>query len=339
LAATLSTKTFTKGADVFGSRVGGCGEGKGREDFGFGQSSGRDCEAALFAIEAWNKRRKGTVSEECGQDDENDHDCGEDAIVMEFVLAWTERVLASTLVRRGRRSSKRRRRWDNGGLDPWRERERYLAGDWAGDICERGRFGVDDAGDGGGEAVGLKAARRPAFRRDETERKKCRSVRRRDAAGGLRGPLGGRPPEASGPMLLVASSGLLSRAAGAQKSRIFTRLPAGEHDVFGLDVAVDDAFFVGRPAAFATLGGDGKKFVRRNGRVRRCVAFRLQRTHDEPEFAAVLEDVIDTANVGMVQSGGALAFLSRRCGRRRVSWPGAHALMATKRFQRGISAP
>jgi len=140
-------------------------------------------------------------------------------------LSWRGGTrLASTCSTR-RRSSKRA----GGGkteVDPWREPRDY-GGDWAGTFVSEGGSVLDDAGDGGGEAVGFKRLLAPAFVEDETERKNVGAVvvgtRRR-----TRGHVGG---SASGGvmvlMLLVGSSGLLFQARRATpKTRIFHPIPA-----------------------------------------------------------------------------------------------------------------
>jgi len=140
---------------------------------------------------------------------------------------------------------------------------------------------VDDAGDGGGEAVGFKrllAAQH--FVEDETERKNVGAsvvgTLQEDFGGHVGGSAsgGGHGLHALGGVIGIAVPG----AAGDAEIENLHPIAGGEHDVFGLDVAVDDAFFVGGLQAFATLGGDGKNSSVEMGRVRRLRSVRLQRT-------------------------------------------------------------
>src|SRR6202044_870464 len=56
-------------------------------------------------------------------------------------------------------------------------------------------------------------------------------------------------------------------AAGDAEVEDLHAVSGGDHDVFGFDVAVDDAFFVSGLKAFATLGGDGEEFIAGDGLV------------------------------------------------------------------------
>jgi hypothetical protein len=128
--------------------------------------------------------------------------------------------------------------------------------------------------------------------------------------------------------------------------RVRVRLIQGEstrfqHDVFGLYVAVDDALVMSGLQSLATLGGDSKEVVSRNGppeAVAQGLAFDV--LHDKPEFAGVLDHVVDGAKIGVVEGGGALGFLEQALavGISGLS-VGAMCLMATKRFSVVSSAP
>ena len=65
---------------------------------------------------------------------------------------------------------------------------------------------------------------------------------------------------------------------------------------------MDDGFFVGGLQAFAALGGDEEKFFRGDGSgeaMAEGLTFNV--LHDDPEFAGVLDDVIDGADVGVIE--------------------------------------
>ena len=75
---------------------------------------------------------------------------------------------------------------------------------------------------------------------------------------------------------------------------------------------MDDAFFVCGLQAFATLGSDGEEFLGGDGLVQAMAqGFAFDVLHDYPEFSGVFDDVVDGADIGMVQGGGALGFFEQ----------------------------
>jgi hypothetical protein len=203
---------------------------------------------------------------------------------------------------------------------------------------------VDDAGDGGGEAVALeRLIAAEHFVEDEADGEKIGAsvvgLLQKDFRGHVGGSAaaGGHGLHALGGFVGIAAPG----AAGDAEVENLHPVAGGEHDVLGLDVAVDDAFFVSGLQAFATLRGDGEKFFGGNG-LREAMAqgLALDVLHHEPEFAGVLDHVVDRADVGVVEGGGALGFLEQAfaVGVGGVG-VGSHALDGDKRFSVVSSAP
>ncbi len=85
---------------------------------------------------------------------------------------------------------------------------------------------------------------------------------------------------------------------------------AGEHDVFRLDVAVEDAFVVRGGEGGGGFGGDAAELGLGDGAGEPgAEGFALDVLHDEVDFAGVGEDVVDGGDAGMVERGGALALV------------------------------
>jgi hypothetical protein len=137
-------------------------------------------------------------------------------------------------------------------------------GERAGNILERWRLGMDDSGNRCGKTSGLKGLRAAKHLvKNQAQGEKIgasivgllkkylgRHVRRCAAAGGhglhtLRG------------VVRVGAPGASSYAEVENLHPV----ARGQHDVFGLDIAVNDAFFVGGLQAFTALRGNREKFL------------------------------------------------------------------------------
>ena len=104
--------------------------------------------------------------------------------------------------------------------------------------------------------------------------------------------------------------GLLSQSEVEQFDLAGMRTGAGEHDVFRLDVAVEDALVVGGGEGGRGLRRDAAELVGRDGAGEAGTeGFSLDVLHDEVDFAVVSEDVVDGGDARMVERGGALAFM------------------------------
>jgi hypothetical protein len=83
-----------------------------------------------------------------------------------------------------------------------------------------------------------------------------------------------------------------------------------QHDVFGLDVAVQDALLVGGGEGLTPLDGSFQKLARPQ-RLFQTLAERaaFDVFHHQQQFTFFLQDVVDASNMGMVERGGPLAGL------------------------------
>ena len=79
-------------------------------------------------------------------------------------------------------------------------------------------------------------------------------------------------------------------------------LPGGrEHDIFGLDVAVDQAAFIGRGQSFGALARDAEKFLELHGAGQSLTqSFPVHVLHEEKDFIAGLDHVVHGGNLGLV---------------------------------------
>src|SRR5688572_12406333 len=87
-------------------------------------------------------------------------------------------------------------------------------------------------------------------------------------------------------------------------------LPVGDEDVGRLDVAVDDPFTVSRVEGVGYLNTQLDKLMdfQWAGRQTFTEALTLQQLHDDERAALVLADIIDGADVGVVQRRGGSRF-------------------------------
>ena len=84
----------------------------------------------------------------------------------------------------------------------------------------------------------------------------------------------------------------------------------GDEDVGGLDVAVDDAFGVGGVEGIGNVDGDFEKRIEFEGAAGDGVleGFAFEAFHGDEGAAVFFADVVDGADVGVIESGGGLGF-------------------------------
>ena len=84
----------------------------------------------------------------------------------------------------------------------------------------------------------------------------------------------------------------------------------GDEDIRGLDVAVNDVFGVGGIERVGDFDGEGEEFFDVHGAAVDAVLERLpiEKFHGDKGVAVLLADIVDGADVGMVQGGGGLRF-------------------------------
>jgi hypothetical protein len=112
--------------------------------------------------------------------------------------------------------------------------------------------------------------------------------------------------------LLRVVDGLLGEAEVEKLHLTGMRPGGGKHDVFRLDVAVEDALVMRGGESGGCLDGDAAKLLGGHGaRQAGAEGFALDVLHDKPGFAAFGEDIVDGGDAGMVESGGALAFVKK----------------------------
>src|SRR5580658_9668553 len=125
---------------------------------------------------------------------------------------------------------------------------------------------MDDAGNGGGETIGFKGLLAAEhFVENEAERENVGTPVVGSLQQDFGSHVGGRAAACGHGLHALGGVGGITvpGAAGDAEVENLHPVAGGNHDVIGLDVAVDDAFFVGGLQTFAALGGDGKKFVGR----------------------------------------------------------------------------
>ena len=85
----------------------------------------------------------------------------------------------------------------------------------------------------------------------------------------------------------------------------------GDHDVRGLQVAVDDAFVVGAGECFGHLGGELQRAGERKGLSLQQIAelLALDELHGDESGAVRFVDLEDGGDVRMVERGGRLGLL------------------------------
>jgi len=83
-----------------------------------------------------------------------------------------------------------------------------------------------------------------------------------------------------------------------------------DKDIGGLDVSMDDAFGMRRIERVGNVDGDGEKGIELHGSAGDHVlqSFALEALHGDEGLAIFLADIIDGANVGMIQRGRGLRF-------------------------------
>jgi hypothetical protein len=84
----------------------------------------------------------------------------------------------------------------------------------------------------------------------------------------------------------------------------------GHEEVGGLDVAMDDSRGMCRLKSVGNLDGDGQKNVRFHGTPRHSVfqCQPVQKLHGDERLARVLSNLVNGADVGMIQRGGRAGF-------------------------------
>ena len=84
----------------------------------------------------------------------------------------------------------------------------------------------------------------------------------------------------------------------------------GDENVCGLDVAVDDALRMGGIESVGDFDGIGEELIEFEGAAGDDVLERgaIEKFHGDEGFAGVFADVVDGADVGMVQRGGGAGF-------------------------------
>ena len=102
-----------------------------------------------------------------------------------------------------------------------------------------------------------------------------------------------------------ARVGLYFRQAEVEN---FGVLAFGDEDICGLDVAVDDASGVGRVERVGDFDAQRERHLQfhRTSGDHVLEGHAVQELHDEESAAVVLADVVDGADVGMIQGGGRL---------------------------------
>ena len=86
--------------------------------------------------------------------------------------------------------------------------------------------------------------------------------------------------------------------------------PFGDEDIGGLDVAVNDVFGVRSIERVGDFDGESEEVFDVNGAAVDAVLERLaiEKFHGDEGLAILLADVVNRANVGMVQRGCGLRF-------------------------------
>ena len=87
-------------------------------------------------------------------------------------------------------------------------------------------------------------------------------------------------------------------------------LAFGDEDIRGLDVAVDDAsaWAASRASAISMPSASSRLEFHRTAGDHVLEGDAVEELHDEEGAAVVLADVVDGADVGMIQGGGRLGF-------------------------------
>src|SRR6478609_1114993 len=110
---------------------------------------------------------------------------------------------------------------------------------------------------------------------------------------------------------------------GHAEVQYFDLALAAEHDVFRLDVTVNDAMPVRRHQGFRTLNRDGEKLIQRQRLpqpLSQVLAFHI--FQDQEYLALLLQHVIDSGYVSIAEAGSALRFFEEAVAIKRVSTQG-----------------
>ena len=102
----------------------------------------------------------------------------------------------------------------------------------------------------------------------------------------------------------------------------------GEHDVFRLDIAMNDAVRMSGYEGLGALQGDFEELLQ-SKRAAQTLAqgFALDVFHDQEDVLALLEDVVDSGDMRIVEAGGALGLVEEAAAGGRVVAQGrSHAL-------------
>jgi hypothetical protein len=111
----------------------------------------------------------------------------------------------------------------------------------------------------------------------------------------------------------AATEGFRARDFGEAEVENFGVSAAGDENVGGLDVAMDDTFGVSGVECVGDVERDGKhRFQVHGASVDRVLeSFALEALHSDEGVATVFANVVNGANVGMIQSGSSFSLASK----------------------------
>ena len=87
----------------------------------------------------------------------------------------------------------------------------------------------------------------------------------------------------------------------------------GDKDVGRLDVAMDDAFGMGGVEGIGNFDGNGKMGGEIEGALRDAVleGHAVEIFHDQESFASIFANIVDGADIRMIESGGGFGFTAK----------------------------